>query len=246
MSNPGLDEGQAPDSGHARASEETNGSDPQASGSTWFLCSFLILLVVAQTLYAGLYARSAWLRANTLVQIVARLGYWTLPVVVYLAASGRDVLDYLNLRRNVVRGLAWGLGIGAALVVMNVVGTYVLKHDVHVKFDLGAQLWWKGVILVGFSEEVVFRGFLLPQFAERMSFRAANLLQAAMFLAMHVPGWILLHQFVVPGILTSVGFVFLIGVVLGIAWKRSGSLWACMLIHSVNNFCSFAVAVVRP
>ena len=241
-----LDEGQGPDSGHAPASEETDGSGPQASGSTWFLCSFLVFLVVAQTLYAGLYARSAWLRANTLAQIAARLGYWTLPVVVYLAASRRDVLDYLKLRRNVVRGLAWGLGIGAALVVMNVAGTYVVKHHVHVNFDFGAQLWWKGVILVGFSEEVVFRGFLLPQFAERMSFRAANLLQATMFLATHVPGWILLHQFVLPGILTSVGFVFLIGVVLGIIWKRSGSLWACIVIHSVNNFCSFAVAVARP
>ena len=241
-----LGEGQGPDSGHAPAPEETDGSGPQASGSTWFLCSFLVFLVVAQTLYAGLYARSAWLRANTLVQIAARLGYWTLPVVVYLAASGRDVLDYLKLRRNVVRGLAWGLGIGAALVVMNVAGTYVVKHHVHVNFDFGAQLWWKGVILVGFSEEVVFRGFLLPQFAERMSFRTANLLQATMFLATHVPGWILLHQFVLPGILTSVGFVFLIGVVLGIIWKRSGSLWACIVIHSVNNFCSFAVAVARP
>jgi len=241
-----LGEGQGPDSGHAPAPEETDGSGPHASGSTWFLCSFLVFLVVAQTLYAGLYARSAWLRANTLVQIAARLGYWTLPVVVYLAASGRDVLDYLKLRRNVVRGLAWGLGIGAALVVMNVAGTYVVKHHVHVNFDFGAQLWWKGVILVGFSEEVVFRGFLLPQFAERMSFRAANLLQAAIFLATHVPGWILLHQFVLPGILTSVGFVFLIGVVLGIIWKRSGSLWACIVIHSVNNFCSFAVAVARP
>ena len=33
-----------------------------------------------------------------------------------------------------------------------------MKQHVHVKFDFGAQLWWKGVILVGFSEEVVFRG----------------------------------------------------------------------------------------
>ncbi len=230
----------------ALASVETDDSSPRASGSTWFLYSFLIFLVVAQTLYAGLYARSAWLRANTLVQIAARLGYWTLPVVVYLAASGRGVFDYLKLRRNVVRGLAWGLGVGAALVVTSIVGAYVMNHAVHVKFDFDAQLWWKGVVLVGFSEEVVFRGFLLPQLAERMSFRAANLLQAAMFLAMHVPGWILLHQFVLPGILTSLGFVFLIGVVLGIAWKRSGSLWACIVIHSVNNFCSYALAVVRP
>lgn len=226
-----ADEGQAPDSGHA---------------PTWFLCSFLVFLVVAQTLYAGVYAQSAWLRENTLVQIAARLGYWTLPVVAYLAASRRDVFGYLKLRRNVLRGLAWGLGIGAALVVMNVVGTYVVKHHVHVRFDFGPQLWWKGVILVGFSEEVVFRGFLLPQLAERLSFRAANLLQAAMFLAMHVPGWMLLHQFVLPGILMSVGFVFLIGVVLGIIWKRSGSLWACMVIHSVGNFCSFAITVARP
>ncbi len=116
-----------------------------------------------------------------------------------------------------------------------------MNGQVHLNLHFGEDLWWKGVILVGFSEEVVFRGFLLTKLAESSRFWIANLLQGSLFLAIHLPGWWLAGQFAFPGIIRIGGFVFLFGIFLGWVLKRSGSLWACMILHSANNFSSFAI-----
>jgi uncharacterized protein len=206
-----------------------------------FLYSFIVYLIVLQTVYAYAYAHSPQLRANPLMQIVLRLGTWTLPVIINLIHSRQNIFACLKLRQNVVRGIIWGLVAGSILIALNLIGTQLLKGHVHVNLLIGQGLWWKGVILVGFSEEVVFRGFLLQEFAKRTSFWMANLAQATLFLIIHCAGWILLGQFSIPGVFRPGGYVFLFGLLLGVVWKKSGSLWSCIVLHSINNLCSFAI-----
>jgi membrane protease YdiL (CAAX protease family) len=209
-------------------------------GST-FLYSFIVYLIVLQTVYAYAYVHSLQLRTNTLMQIVLRLGTWTLPVVIYLIHSRQDIFEYLKLRRHMVRGVIWGLFVGSILIALNLIGTQLLKGHVRVNLLIGQGLWWKGVILVGFSEEVVFRGYLLQEFAKRTSFWMANLAQAMLFLIVHCAGWMILGQFSTPGVFHTGGYVFLFGLLLGVVWKKSGSLWSCILLHSISNLCSFAI-----
>lgn len=209
--------------------------------SSTFLYVFVICLLVFQAGYAYAYGHVAALRAGLIQQLAIRLGSWTLPVVVYLVWSRQNVFDYLKLQRKALRGIAWGLVIGAVLAALNLAATYLQKGHVQINVHIGRDLWWKAVILVGFSEEVVFRGFLLAEFAKRTRFWIANLAQAGLFLAIHCPGWALGGQFVFPGIMRLAGFIFVIAVVLGVVWKKSGSSWGCILIHSINNFCSLAM-----
>jgi uncharacterized protein len=58
-----------------------------------------------------------------------------------------------------------------------------------------------------------------------------------LFVAVHVPGWLMLHLFRVR---TAVS-VFAIGVVLALALKWSRSLWAPIVAHSANDFLSFVI-----
>ena len=100
---------------------------------------------------------------------------------------------------------------------------------------------WNSVIgtslLIGFIEEVPYRGFILQKFEERWGFWVANLLSSLLFLGMHLPGWLSLHLLRVE----SVIFVFIFGVVMAIILRYGKSLWGPIISHSTNDFIAFLI-----
>jgi membrane protease YdiL (CAAX protease family) len=88
-------------------------------------------------------------------------------------------------------------------------------------------------ILVGvFVEELVFRGVLQTRLVEIISPRLAIVLAALAFLAIHVPGWLILQIPVGPGTAFS---IFLIGYFCGVLRYASGSVWPAVAAHLANN-----------
>jgi membrane protease YdiL (CAAX protease family) len=100
---------------------------------------------------------------------------------------------------------------------------------------LRSPLWWgvafAAVVLAPLWEELTFRGFLLSALAKSaLGFWPAALLSSAL--------WTLLHWgYSWPGLVS----VFLAG--LGLSWimKRTGSMRAVVIAHSVINACSLTV-----
>jgi membrane protease YdiL (CAAX protease family) len=90
---------------------------------------------------------------------------------------------------------------------------------------------------VGFIEEIPYRGFMLPKFAERLNFWLANLLTSALFVAIHVPGWMVLHTLRLQNAVT----IFIFGVLMGTAFRWSDSLWTPIVTHSANDFLSYVI-----
>lgn len=205
----------------------------------WSLGAHFVLLFSLQALYTWLYVHSPYLRSAIVVPQLVRLALWTAPVLLFLALEKRPVLDYLKLRRGVLLGLAWGAAFGALILAGNIVARFVMTGSWHLDFHIGLGRWVGPVALVGLSEEVAFRGFFLQKFVERMGFARANLLQALLFLLMHVPGWVLLGRFRFPAALQSAATVLLFALFAGWLLRRTNSLWACMVAHSFNNLASF-------
>jgi membrane protease YdiL (CAAX protease family) len=87
---------------------------------------------------------------------------------------------------------------------------------------------WRSVLFASviagapIAEETVFRGVLFPALRQRTTLRRALFTQAALFSLIH---------------LDPVGFVprFLLGVVLGELTLFTGSLWASIFAHALNN-----------
>lgn len=75
-------------------------------------------------------------------------------------------------------------------------------------------------ILVPIMEETVHRGFLLSAFVHRGPLPAI-LISALIFTVFHPP--------------SSYGFVFLMGLLLGVQFRVTGSLWATMITHATYN-----------
>jgi len=106
----------------------------------------------------------------------------------------------------------------------------------------GLESWIGGVLLIGFTEEIVFRGFLLQKFEEIMDSKYANLLTAVLFLLIHFPKWYMQgNLFVAEFMVNSVLFMLLFSVLMAVLLKKTNSLWTCILIHSANNFAMFAL-----
>lgn len=146
-----------------------------------------------------------------------------------MLAMRRDTLPLL--RAPTVRLVDLGLAAGGILVTLGVV--IVLEQLVPWAF-IEDTLWYRvegrslgyailhGAVLPGIAEELAFRGVVLTALCAVFRERTAVLVSAMLFAIIHV---------------SPIGFIHLtlLGVLLGAARLRTGSLWPCIAIHIAYN-----------
>lgn len=97
-------------------------------------------------------------------------------------------------------------------------------------------------LVVGFAEEMVYRGWGMNAFSAYMSSDKANLFSSLYFVVLHFPSylihWYLEGTFALSTMLTQAVYVFLLGLVFGWVFKKSQSVWPPMLIHFWSDFSS--------
>ena len=173
--------------------------------------------------------------AYALANNALRLLIWVLPVFIYLRFVDRvDPIDYLKLKSNWIRGVI----VGIVFTIVN----FLLSAAVYGIPPFNPQvLTWNSIIgtsfLIGFVEEVPFRGFVLQKLQERIDFWAASLVSSLLFLLIHFPGWIALRLFNVQ---TAI-IIFVFGFVMAIMFRYTRSLWSSVIAHSGNDFISFVL-----
>lgn len=97
---------------------------------------------------------------------------------------------------------------------------------------------WAAVSLaVGFGEEGLFRGVVMDLLGPARPLRAI-LLSALMFGAIHLAG--LLSPIDYRLVLAQAASVVGLGVILGAVRLRTGSIWPCVIVHAVLDFCGIA------
>jgi CAAX protease family protein len=173
--------------------------------------------------------------AYAIVQLSIRIAVWVVPVWLYLRYVDRvEPVEYLKLKRHVGRGLVYAL----VLTVVNLVGMIARFGVPHPTM---ARVTWNSILgtslLVGFIEEIPYRGFMLRKFAERLNFWLANLITSVLFTAIHLPGWIALHTLKGETVVT----IFIFGFVMATVFRWSDSLWTPIVTHSANDFLSFVI-----
>jgi membrane protease YdiL (CAAX protease family) len=188
--------------------------------------------VLYPRLTAALNARSL---SYAVVQLTIRVLFWVAPVWLYLRyVDGVEPLAYLKLKHNVPRGFVAAL----VLTMVNVLGMLLRFGLPHPSLS---RVTWNSVLgtslLVGVVEEIPYRGFMLQKLAERMPFWRANVITSALFLAIHLPGWMALHTFRTGSAIT----IFVFGLVMAVVFRFAGSLWAPIVTHSANDCLSFVV-----
>jgi len=174
---------------------------------------------------------------NPFIGVIIKLLVWTLPVCIIIKVRFKSITEYLHIRDNNWGQVAvFSLLLGCIIVVWNVIGNTLLFHN---EFNLnrGVATWLNGVVLIGFTEEVVFRGYILQSFAKIISFGKANVISSILFVVIHLPGW---YQKGFMNItftfISSILYVFIFAIIQGYVFKKTNSLWTCIFIHTINNF----------
>jgi CAAX protease family protein len=170
-----------------------------------------------------------------LLNISLRLLVWVAPVALYLSHVDHvDPVEYLRLSTHRRRGVAVAL----AVTALNVAGSVVRFGVPHLTLHSPT---WNTVLgtsfMIGFIEEIPYRGFMLRKFTERIGSWPANLMTSLLFVSIHVPGWVALHMLSVDRAVS----IFVFAVTMSIIVTYSRSLWASIIAHSANDCLSFVL-----
>ncbi len=173
--------------------------------------------------------------AYALLNITLRLLLWVLPVFLYLHYVDRvNPLEYLKLKQHWKRGILVGL----AISLLNFLGMVLRFGPPHFSMQ---YITWNSILstslLIGFIEEIPFRGLILQKFQEKWPFWQANLFSSLLFLGIHLPGWLSLHILSLNEVIS----IFLLGVIFAAAFYYSKTLWTSIIAHSLNDFLSFVL-----
>lgn len=96
------------------------------------------------------------------------------------------------------------------------------------------------LLIVGFVEELVYRGFGLNRLSSFLSGRAANLISSLFFAALHLPAYFIRGYRGIPfsgaAMLTQAISAFILGLIFGLIFQKSKSVWAPAIIHFWYDF----------
>lgn len=192
---------------------------------------------------------------TSLILVLQNAGF--VGITAYFLKGYGTSLQRIGLRAPSTKEIGLGLGLGLALVVLSsaleagfaktvthlvpqgVMDQLTKLNDTVTAGGMFEQIhgvWLKALFIVGgtiaapIGEEVFFRGLLYNGLKRRWGVLAATLLSALAFGIIHF------GPLVVP-------VIFLMGVVLALAYERTRSLWVTILMHAVNNGVTFGLAL---
>ena len=125
-------------------------------------------------------------------------------------------------------------------------GMLILHGGLWTKPDF---LFWQELsrfLVVGFTEEFVYRGFGLNMLSNFSSGRTANMVSSLFFAAVHIPAyfihWYCDGMLLWTEMITQAISVFILGLIFGMAFIKSKSIWPSAIIHFWWDF-SFALFI---
>jgi membrane protease YdiL (CAAX protease family) len=202
--------------------------------------AFLAMFFTAWSIWCIVLVQDPQTYGSGAIRLLARLLLWIVPTLLFVRWSQpRPVLDYLHLRSGVKRGVLWGLA--AAIVHPLAEAVYRLASG-SASFALPDWSEWANPILgAPLAEELLFRGVVLQRFAQRQRLSLAVVASAILFSLIHLPYWWLAGQFGGSDLVLNEAKMVVYGIAFAAVFLASGSLWAPLIYHWVNNFLSVAV-----
>ncbi len=172
--------------------------------------------------------------ATPFLRATVRIGMLLIPAYLLLQKSGISLLAGWHLQANWQKGVVVGLVVGFLFLTFSYFTQWRatgLTWHLPVKWDL----WVNWIIGSPFAEEVWFRGMLFAGLRRQYSDSYALIVSSLLFGLLHLPVWIIVDGMSAALILQSFGTIILYGLVFALLFKRTGSLWAALIPHWLNN-----------
>jgi uncharacterized protein len=166
---------------------------------------------------------------------IAKLIIWILPIVVIVRFwIRRPLVEYLSLHEW-KKGAKSGAVIGLVFIGLSFILDFFMRRFGLPQITIG---FFSAVFLAPVLEETVYRGYVLGSLEKSgYGFWLSNFVAALAFLGIHLPGWYFMgsSNITQPIVILS---IILIGMIAGYAKRKSGSTWASIVVHFINNLYS--------
>ena len=170
---------------------------------------------------------------------ITKIALWTLPALCLVKYFEGDV--WLPLARMFPVKISWRpyLAMAAAILAYHVGIAFVARGHLSIHPDFQASALVGTVLLVGITEEAVFRGWMLNTLLALMYRWPAVIVSGVLFVLVHLPVWIYQGALDTPVLLlTNVLGIFLLSVLFSWTFIRSRSIWVPILLHMSWNLCN--------
>ena len=200
------------------------------------LIGYLVLFYLAWTikeLWLIEYIYSFGEIISPLLEALVKSLIWIVPAWIYIKLYLHSIpISFLKMNVNVKNWLLCGIFLSLLLGAFLILEAY-LFNEVSFHFSLSFDDYLNTLLMAGLAEEIVFRGLILQELDKRMTFLKANLITALLFLVIHYPIWIYNDIIFQSG---SHIYVFIIGLLFGFVYKKTGSLWSVIILHAFHNY----------
>lgn len=106
---------------------------------------------------------------------------WIVPVWLFIKYFlNTNPSEYLKLNQNVGKGIFWSVFLSFLLGIYFTINVYIVNKQTF-DFSLSLHHYLNVFLLVGITEEFVFRGFVLQEINKRISFLGGNIISALLF-----------------------------------------------------------------
>ena len=170
---------------------------------------------------------------SELIGEAIKLLVWTLPAILLIKYFRNDM--QIGLKEMFTTKLKWFKDAPMILFVfVPILQAFVAQRTLVIDPYLDPTRLIGGVLFVGITEEIVFRGFLLNAFLKKLEMKRAIALNEVFFVLIHYPIWIY-NGLGVTAILTSSISVFVIGAFFSYSFIKTRNIFVPIVLHMVWN-----------
>lgn len=127
------------------------------------------------------------------------------------------------------------------VITLVLLGGYIALFIINGDFSADGFFWaFYFLVLIGFGEEFIFRGYLFSSLDKEYGFAKAALISGVFFALVHYIRPLVEYGTIVfnpPGILLYIA----IGAVFAFIFKKTGNIWIVSIIHGYVNYVSVIV-----
>jgi len=173
---------------------------------------------------------------HELVGEAIKLAIWTVPAVFLVRHYRSDMFltlrEMLSSRVKPIPYVLLSIGTLAYCLVCSIVihGNITLIRPDPLSHLIGT------VLLVGITEEVLFRGFFLNALLKKTRIVHAHVISSLMFVAIHLPWWIYSGVFSdLSSALFACASIFILGFIFGWVFMKSRNIFVPIILHMLWN-----------
>lgn len=174
---------------------------------------------------------------NVFIGIGLKVLIWVVPSILLVRYFEQDM--WLTLNEMVFSPVKWRkyCMVFAGFCLYYIIAAYGLFDQIAIHAGFKIEVFVGVILFVGVTEEAVFRGWLLNATLKKLPCCSAILINAVMFLSIHMPIWYYSNMFAVPiQLLRNSMTVFVLSLIFSWAFIRSKNIFVPILLHTSWDF----------